>query len=112
MQLKDIVPGWHYKYRGIWGLAGLWNNELMLYGNADSSKIADLWKEYNPKLTEEIAAELQEWPRPNIEHGRKAKEIALEMAIKYLSASPVPPCDADKVTLMDYTETIYQWLIK
>lgn len=117
MQLKDIVPGHYYKYKGIWAVVGFWSNELVLYGNGDMQKIKDEWGDYNPKLTEEIAAELEEWPRPIIENGRKAKEIALDYAIRNkpqpiyqpLSGSVLP---AAIYNVLDEAERYYQWLIK
>lgn len=92
----------------------------MLYCNADSEKINDLWGGiYNPKLTEEIAAELEEWPRPITDNptGRKTKEIALDYAIRnkpQLSYQPFSgqTFPAPLYDVLTEAEKYYQWLIK
>lgn len=119
MQLKDIVPGYYYKYKGIWGIVGFWSNELVLYGNGDMQKIKDEWGDYNPKLTEEIAAELEEWPRPTADNpiGRKAKEIALDYAIRNKPQPVYQPLGGSVLSAPLYdviaeAEKYYQWLIK
>lgn len=111
MKIEELIPGRHYKYKGIWAVVGLWNNEFILYCNADSDKIRTAWGDglINPRITPEIAAELEEWPNSNKETANeyKAREKALDAALKLYA----PSTQTAEFLLKDAAE-IFNWLIK
>lgn len=131
MKVEDLVPGRHYKYKGIWGMMGLWKGELQLYPADEALVYNEVWGQYNPlAITTEIAAELEEWPTKEVEEKydsqrldkylmdeysplsfpspkKKAKEIALEAALKLY----VPSSQTADLLLRD-AQKIFEWMTK
>lgn len=117
MKLSEIKYGRAYKYNGKWGIVGLWDEKLILYpaGTVNSPEYFAPGTNYNVEINEEVAEAItEEWGQPVgtkliSTNSPKAKEIALDAAIKIL---PLCTLNRDETTFPLLAESIYQWLIK
>jgi hypothetical protein len=119
MKLSEIKIGHAYKYNGKWGMAGLWDEKIILYpaGTVSSPEYFAPNTSYNVEITEEVAEAItEEWGQPEVivpvsDNSPQAKHLALDAALQYSSHVSMSSRDIDK-SFVDLAEEIYQWLIK